>query len=233
MIILQVQERVLVKSPRVFDVSFYNEVIDWRKALGEGLVDAAIVKASEGLFNEDSQFRNNWPALANYGIPRGCYHFYRWYSGTPAWQAKHFVNVIRKWGGFMARDVLVLDEEESGHMSITSMLDWTYNVEQLTGISHTQMLWYSNAYLLNALNFRKLRASQVEYIREIPTWVAGYPRNPDQYADPTQAGYRVDLNRFGRSVLWQYASAAQIPGIPGDTDANWCDNDYLRRWKGF
>lgn len=221
---------VYLKQPLVVDTSTYNNKIDWSKLVG--VVAGAIVKASEGMFIEDSQFKNSWPQLLELGIPRGAYHFYRYYY-TSAWNAKKFVNTLKRYGGTKPSDILVLDEEEIGHMSITSMLDFTYNVEQLTGMSHKNMLWYSWPWALNDLSFKKLTQSQVEYIREIGIWVAGYPNNPNLYPDPTSAGYKVDTNKYGQVCSWQYAESVIVPNIPGGTDTNWVSQEFLNKWKGL
>ena len=216
---------IILKDPLVVDVAYNNQVIPW----GSVKVAAVIAKASEALF-EDSYFKSNWPALAAAGIPRGAYHFYRWYIPSGA-QARKFVATLNKYGGVKPNDILVLDEEEPGNMSITSMLDFIYNVEQLTQISHTKMFFYSWPWALNALNFSKLSSYQVEYVREINIWAAGYPNNPNLYADPVSAGYKVDSNKFGPVKLWQYAENMIVPFIPGGTDVNWIDPQFLSEWK--
>jgi GH25 family lysozyme M1 (1,4-beta-N-acetylmuramidase) len=223
--------RMIIKQPLVVDVAYNNEIVDWKKVKADGQVMGAVCKASEGWLIEDPYVKYNWPGIAEAGLPRAAYHFYR-YQYPSAWQAKKFVNTLNKYGGFLPNDRLVLDEEEPGHMSISAMIDFTYNVEILSGISHKNMWWYSWPWALNELSFRKLSPAQVQYVMEIPTWVAGYPNNPDLYTDPIKAGYKVDLTRFGKSVGWQYAESVIIPNIPGGTDVNWMDADYLASWTG-
>jgi GH25 family lysozyme M1 (1,4-beta-N-acetylmuramidase) len=219
----------MLKDPLVVDVAYNNVQIHWNTVQG---VSGAIAKASEGL-GEDSFFKFNWPGLAETNICRGAYHFYRWYwpSGS---QAKKFVATLKKYGGIKPNDVLVLDEEEPGHMSLSAILDFLWNVEQLSGLSHkTNLLVYSWPWALNQLNPKKLKTAQLEYLRETHTWAGGYPNNPDLWSDPIKAGYIVDVNKFGKSVLWQYISEVpHVSTIPGGTDANWTDPAFLAWWRG-
>lgn len=226
---------IFIKQPLVVDVAYNNVSKSGATPIWSMLKDTVsgvITKASEGMFTEDNTFARNWYGLLQNGIPRGAYHFYRQFYPS-AWNAKKFVNTINKYGGVLPKDILMLDAEEQ-NMSVSALLDFTYNVEQLTGLSHkTNIIWYSWPWMLNSFSFVKLKSSQVEYIREIGILVAGYPNNPNLYPDPYKAGYTVDTSKYGRIVGWQYADNVIIPNIPGGTDVDWIDAQFLAEWKGI
>lgn len=208
------------------DVAYNNQGVNWPLAKSGG-VRGGIAKASEGILIEDSQFKNNWKQMADAGVPRGAYHFYRQWAGSGP-QAKKFVSVLNKYGGVKKGDVLALDDEEEGLMSLKSMIDFTYNVESMTGIV---CIWYSWAWMLNNLNMRKLSSSQIEYLSKILVWGAGYPDNPDLYTSVPKF-YTADPTKFGKTILWQYKSEVpNVQGIPGGTDVNWVDPDFLSNWE--
>lgn len=217
---------MILKQPLVVDVAYNNVGIDWVKAKAGG-VRAGIAKASESFTIEDSQFKNNWQQMADAGLPRGAYHFYRWWASSGS-QAKKFVSVVKKYGGVKPGDKLFLDEEEQGHMSLRSMIDYSYNVEQELGIP---VGWYSWAWMLNQLKMNKLKSSDIEFMAQRIIWGAGYPNDPDLYATPPKF-YIPDHTKFGPMVLWQYDSEVpNVQGIPGGTDVNWVDPDFLSQWE--
>jgi GH25 family lysozyme M1 (1,4-beta-N-acetylmuramidase) len=217
---------MIIKNPLVVDVSTYNRKINWPLAKSAG-VRAGIAKASQNFLREDDQFRNNWQPMLDAGVPRGAYHFYNWWASSGS-QAKKFVSVIKKYGGVKPNDVLALDDEEEGKMSLKSMIDFTYNVEMSLGI---RCIWYSWARVLNGLSTKKLTSYQLGYLRTIKVWSAGYPYNPDLYPSPPSC-YIADKTKYGNTVLWQYhPDVPNIQGIPGGTDVNWVDPEFLYKWE--
>lgn len=215
-----------VKNPLVVDVAYNNISINWKVAKAGG-VRAGIAKASESFTIEDSQFKNNWQQMYDAQVPRGAYHFYRWWASSGS-QAKKFASVINKYGGVKPGDRLFLDDEEQGHMSLRSMIDFSYNVYELLGI---YSIWYSWAWMLNQLKMNKLKSSDIEFLAKTLIWSAGYPNNPDLFTYPPKF-YIPDQTKFGPVVLWQYDSEVPgIQGIPGGTDVNWVDPDFLAAWE--
>lgn len=236
-----------LKYPLVIDIA-YNNVTekynpqtkkddkippDWSAPIVP-FPDAVICKASEAL-HEDISFFSNWTQLGEKGICRGAYHFSRWWVSSGA-QAKFFVNTINKAGGIRNGDILVLDSEEEGHMSASFIVDFLWNVENLTG---NRPLIYSRARLLNDLSLKKLSPSQQLYIKSTPVWVAGKYDDPnavDNYSRPPTT-FIPDQNRYGRVVLWQYGLDINpdglVSGIPGGLDFNWVDSDFYAQWKSL
>jgi hypothetical protein len=227
-----------IKSPPVLDIAYNNMFTknvngkdvdyppDWLSV--SPLPAAVICKASEWV--EDTSFGSNWQQLGALKVPRGAYHFYR--DALGANNYKIFVSTLKKYGGVKNGDVLVLDAEEQGKLSISAMLDFLWGVEQALG---NRPIIYSTAALLNALNFKKLNAAQLQYIKTTPVWVAGYPSAPDSFDAPPKV-YIPDQTRYGKVVLWQYASEypsalAGYPNIPGGLDLNWVDPTFMDQWR--
>lgn len=236
-----------LKRPIVIDIAYNNATSkynpdhftgkddeippDWSVPIVP-MPDAVICKASEALF-EDPTFASNWKQLGEKGIPRGAYHFFR-YTKASADQAKFFVETVHKAGGWKAGDVLVLDDEEEGHLSASAMLDFVWNVERMTGI---RPLIYSRTLLLNALNLSKLSNTQRDYFRSISLWIAGTfndENKVDEYDAPPSM-FIPDQSRFGKVVLWQYGldinPAGLMSGLPGGLDFNWVDPNFFAEWK--
>src|SRR5271154_7348916 len=59
------------------DVSKFQGDIDW-KAVADGGVKFAWIKATEGGDRADEHFQANWEGAKAAGVPRGAYHFVYW-----------------------------------------------------------------------------------------------------------------------------------------------------------
>lgn len=89
------------------DLSNNNGSYNWNA----NSFDFAIVKATQGTSDHDSQFARNWAAMHSKGMMRGAYHFM--VAGvSPVAQAEYFVAFVKKYG-LGASDALVLDMERS------------------------------------------------------------------------------------------------------------------------
>ena len=74
------------------DVAKYQNDIDWR-ALRQGGISFAFIKATEGGDRVDERFHQNWREAKAAGVPRGAYHFY--YFCRPAHeQAAWFIRNV-------------------------------------------------------------------------------------------------------------------------------------------
>lgn len=237
-----------IKHPFVIDIAYNNATAkfnpvtnkddqippDWSVPISP-MPDAVICKATEANNTEDITFGSNWRQLGEKGIPRGAYHFNRWWVNEGQ-QAKFFVNVINKYGGLKNGDLLFLDVEEEGHMSTQAIVDFLWNVEYLTG---NRPLIYSRALLLNNISLAKLNPAQKQYIKTTPVWIAGTYNNPDavdNYATPPTT-FIPDQTRFGKLVIWQYGldvdPAGMVTGIPGGLDFDWVDPAFFAQWKAL
>jgi len=240
---------VQIKFPMGWDVAYNNCNTHWDPILGDvdtppdwsaGIVpypDFVICKASQALF-DDFTFASNWQQLGTKGTCRGAYHFYQDYKTSGA-QAEYFVRTVNNAGGIKDGDVLVMDWEEEGKMSLKKIIDFIWNVRRLTGISPERTPLYSRNLLLGALNFDTLNQSEKDYIKTIPLWIAGTFNNPDQVDeyDSIPPFFIPDQSKWGKAVLWQYGldvnPVGMVTGFPGGLDFDWVDPVYFSQWKAL
>ena len=94
------------------DVSFWQGTMNWHTARQSG-IEFAFIKATDGTTGLDPQFKTNWRATKELGLPRGAYHFFRT-NLDPIMQAALFVAAIDLcklgWGELP----LVCDVEDKG-----------------------------------------------------------------------------------------------------------------------
>lgn len=76
------------------DVSRWQGEIDWKKLRRNG-GNFAFIKATDGGDHSDPNFRKNWNAAREAGVPRGAYHFFYW-CRTASSQADWFIRNVPK-----------------------------------------------------------------------------------------------------------------------------------------
>jgi hypothetical protein len=69
------------------------------------------------------------------------------------------------------------------------------------------------------LNAIPMTMAERAYFKEIPTWPAGYPFNPDIYRT-IPSFYVPDQTRWGEPWLWQYSDKGSVKGISNEVDLN-------------
>ncbi|MCR4308370.1 MAG: hypothetical protein NUV80_07515 [Candidatus Berkelbacteria bacterium] len=236
-----------IKYPMIWDIAYnncnthYDPILkkdieippDWSVPIVP-YPDGVICKASEWI--EDFTFNSNWRQLGARGTPRGAYHFFR-AANTSGSQANLFAGVVNKAGGIGVGDLLVMDWEEEGKMSLKTIIDFIYNVRRLTGAKDEMTPLYSRKLLLDGLNFSRLTASEKEYIKTIPLWIAGTFNDPDEVDnyDSIPNMFIPDQSKWGKVILWQYGldvnPAGMVSGFPGGLDFDWVDPAYFEQWK--
>lgn len=166
------------------DISFWNGVFDWNKAIAQG-VQGAYIKSSEGLYT-DRLFKTN-SASCNLKW-RGAYHFLCYEAGeSGARQAEYVVNLIKDWKYNLP---VALDIEPSSSYVTPFVLSDVLNIamdfvkryKELTG--HYPVIYVSSS-----------RTKAMSAFTDCPLWVAHYT-----LADaPT-------IYNWSEYVLWQYSS---------------------------
>lgn len=199
-----------IKLPACYDVSFWQQKIDWSVVSPKPAL--VICKASEGVGIKDPTFLPNFTGLTSQNIRRGCYHFHRKiYTGLQ--NATYFLGVVR--GILTKQDLIVLDVEEGGE-SAAQLLAWLDAVSAV--YPENLILIYSRKTVLDTIATTPTQAAR---LRQYPTWMAGYPLQPDNYND-IPAGYVPDPTKWGAVYLWQYSDKGIVQGISGNTvDLNW------------
>lgn len=238
---------MIIKQPPGYDTSHWKDIPDFTAI--EPRPRIIITKATEGNAGIDSKFTTYYPAILAAGYARGCYHFHRKAAYNPKFpftQAKHFCDTIQPY--IQDDDILVLDVEEGGELA-EMLVNWFAYVQNQ--YPNNRVMLYSRKNILDPipmymplvraiapryadamifgehpLNAIEMTAEQRAVMRDIPTWPAGYPANPDLY-DTIPSFYIPDQSKYGPPWMWQYSDKGSVKGISGDTDLDWLSAELL------
>jgi GH25 family lysozyme M1 (1,4-beta-N-acetylmuramidase) len=113
-----------VKTINIIDVSDHQKSIDFEKVKASGLVDAVMMRSTEGGSYIDWHFSGNRDVCRMFNIPRGFYHTGRpdLNINTPEGEAAFFLNVV---GELHKYEVLALDLEPDYIKGVTNLVDWS------------------------------------------------------------------------------------------------------------
>lgn len=183
---------------RGIDVSAYQGRIDYKAVRNAG-IDVVYIKASEGDYLEDPEFRNNYNGAKSNGLNIGFYHFVRARSEEEAVrEAEFFARVISK---TEPNCRLAMDFEVFGNLT-----DYEINnisrvfLEKTQELTGKEMVIYSNTYDARTI-------FSYELARDYPLWVAQYgPSTPS------------DNGKWNSWVGFQYSDIGRISGINGNVD---------------
>ena len=150
------------------DVSAYQGKIDYRLVKEAG-IDIVYIKASEGDYLVDSEFRNNYEGAKNNGLNIGFYHFVRARNEEQAIkEAEFFSKVIL---GTQPNCRLAMDFEVFGNLSNNEINNISrVFLEKTRELTKKDMVIYSNTY--DATNI-----FSYELASRYPLWVAQYGVN--------------------------------------------------------
>ena len=187
-------------SYRGIDVSNWSGRINWRDVADSG-VEVVIIQASEGTFYRDPYLQEFYDGATENGLKVGFYHFFNPNSsGTPAQQARYFVDTIR---GLHSDCKLVLDLEQTGGLSNYELTKRAVEfLEEVKLYSGLDTAIYTYAYFAEHNLYNGLGIS------DYPLWIAqlreGGPL-PNQIWGSRHAG-------------WQYSDTGRVSGISANVD---------------
>ncbi|MBI5497228.1 MAG: SH3 domain-containing protein [Deltaproteobacteria bacterium] len=192
------------------DVSYWQGRVDWSTVSAAGHV-FGFARISDGLRYVDTQFANNWQGMAEQGMVRGAYQFFR-SNLDPVQQADLVIAKIEAAGGLADDDLgVVLDLESTDGMSAATVVArakvWLQRVEEATG---RRPMVYTAAFMSSVIG---------NNFRDYPLWVANYG-----------ATCPVMPSGWSQWAIWQYSDSGRIPGLTGNFDVNVFngDEDALR-----
>src|SRR5439155_5446340 len=90
------------------DVSHFQGTVAW-PAVAAAAIVFAFVKATDGAAHVDEQFEDNWRGIADAGLIRGAYHFFRPRHDVAS-QVSVFVDAVGSLGAADLSPVLDLEE---------------------------------------------------------------------------------------------------------------------------
>ena len=228
---------MIIKSPPAYDVSHWKSIPDFTKINPKPYWMGT--KASEGNYLTDDKFVPFFNGMAQIGCHRLAYHFHR-KANTAKSQADKFISVVKPL--LVRADTIALDVEEGGETA-AQLREWIERVQN--AFPQNLIIIYSRKNLLDpirmllSLSFSRYSALDVldmtetdrEFFRDIPTWMAGYPYNPDLF-DTIPASYIPDQTKFGPVYGWQYSEKGVVPGIIGSVDLNLLSPLYIALLEG-
>jgi GH25 family lysozyme M1 (1,4-beta-N-acetylmuramidase) len=189
---------------KVIDVSNNNGMVLWPAVAASG-VEAAVMKASEGVTYRDAYFADNWRLARSVGLVRGAYHYALPSLHLGHEEAAFFLQVVGDSGGIQVVDDAVLDLEDpdvaAGVDLLPWLLDFLGSCERVLGFD--ALIYSSLAYLTeHKLVDRPELAGRRLWLAD---WGASSP---------------VVVGGWSPPVLWQYGGGA-VPGIGGVVDLDW------------
>ncbi len=187
------------------DVSKYQSSIDWAEVKAMNVNDVqigfAFIKATEGLGNVDSYFRQNWRNAKKAEVTRGAYHFFLATKSGKA-QAENFINTVKLEPGDLPP---VIDVEQTYGVStdklkqrVKEFMDTVHEYYGVLPIIYTNVDFY-NQYLKGDFD-------------NYPLWVAHY--------------LQKDRPRITRDwIFWQHSESGRVNGINHQVDFNVFNGD--------
>ena len=192
------------------DVSRYQQRVDWERVkkmnVGGVRISFAFIKATEGSWQEDRQFEENWAAAREQGIIRGAYHFFLPHI-SPKDQATKFIRTVRLRSGDLPP---VVDVEEPYGMTKAQVQ--RYTKEFLTILEKhykVRPILYTNR------DFYKLYFAEQEDFKDYRYWIAHY------YVNQLRMPGDEDWN------FWQHSDRGNVNGINEPVDFNVFNGDSL------
>lgn len=182
------------------DVSRYQRIINWKEVKNmevNGIeIDFAFIKATEGIYNVDQQFRRNWLKTEEQNIPKGAYHFF--IPGRDAKkQAANFIAIVNLKKGDLPP---VLDVETHRSISVAEM-----RKEVRTWLEEVEKHYDVKPVIYTNINFYQRYFS--EGFEDYPLWIAHY--------------LQPDKPRIQRKwIFWQHSESGRVNGIKAPVDFN-------------
>jgi len=182
------------------DISHHQDKINWKQVsemrdLGKK-VDFVFMKATQGNYLSDKQFKRNWSEAEEYKIKRGAYLFFDPRRDGRS-QAQYFINRVKLKKGDFAP---VIDFEDlygvSKKVARHEFKACAYTLKSHYGIQPI-LYTYSDFYRQN-LN---------ESFQKFPLWIAHYK----SWGKP-----RIDHDYY----FWQFSDRGRMNGIKGHVDFN-------------
>lgn len=151
-----------------FDVSHWQNIVDWPKAKAAG-VEFAFIKATQGDTILDPRYKRNWIGSLTAGIPRGAYHFYD-YRIAPLKQAAWLlVNTSHDTGelGYVL-DAEAIVTKPPTRPKATYAEDLRHFCEFISTETGTTVIIYT------AYSFWTTYCAPATWARQHPLWIANY-----------------------------------------------------------
>ena len=207
---------IAANAKKVIDVSTHDGDINWAKAVQEGGVDGAMIRAAYrgwtfGSIANDDKFQQNVRGALSQGIPIGAYFYSQALTVQEAQEeAYRLISLVELMGGKNAFKLpLVIDTEYTGLANNSGRAD-NLTVKERTDVVEAFLQVIENAGyepMIYASTYFYYENLDMSRLSKYKLWVA-------QYA------HYCKYNGPGQKVMWQYSSTERIPGINTNVDIN-------------
>lgn len=181
----------------VADISRWQGTINFDEFKNH--VQAVVIKASgsDGGLYADSKLIRNRDEARRVGLPAAYYHYKG--DGTARDQADYFLAAI---GNIVPGEFVVIDDENEVKVNPEFCRAFAARIKEVTGLV---VPVYSN--------LNRFQNVDLSPIKDLPAWVAKYGQNTG-----TVEGAGAPPSNIGMNIaMWQYTSAARVPGITENT----------------
>ena len=201
-------------SKTIMDVSRHQGVIDWAKVKASGRVDGVMIRAmgnsAEGLPSKpytDPQFARNYAECKRLGIPCGVYGYFKAATRAEADKELAYFKKLLTGRSFelpVAVDIEDKVQQALGKTALTDLVAYMLGTVQSWGVYVLLYtgLWFGSTFLY--MGGAALKPYDV--------WLAAYRSTKPSPGWP-----------FG---MWQYTSAARVPGVSTKVDMSHAYKDY-------
>ena len=198
----------------IMDVSRHQGVIDWAKVKASGKVDGVMIRAmgnsGAGKASKpylDPYFARNYAECTRVGLPGGVYGYFK--ATTKAQADKELALFKQALGGRTFQLPVAVDIEDEvqkplGKAALTNLTAYMLSTVESWGVYALLYtgLWFGSTFLY--MGGAKLKPYDV--------WLAAYRTRKPALGWP-----------FG---MWQYTSAARVPGVSTNVDMSHAYKDY-------
>lgn len=196
------------------DCAFYQpDDIDWKEVY-EGGIKFALLKATEGIDGQDSDFERNYKESFLAQLYRGPYHFFRGEMDGER-QAHNFVGRVWEMKMGMPELPFFLDVEEHPRFPFRDKIAYTDRFEQCLEVTDRETGKITGIYTSYSEWIKNIDPARLTKFGNRPLWVAHWTRA----ASPTLPTGWTDY------MIWQYSTPAvswhkPVIGIGQKVDRN-------------
>lgn len=206
----------------IMDVSRHQGTIDWDKVKASGKVDGVMIRSmgnsAEGRPSApytDPQFARNYAECKRLGIPCGVYGYFKAVNREQADKELAYFKKLLTGRSFELPAAVDIEDEVQkplGKAALTDLTAYMLSTVENWGVYAMLYtgLWFGSTFLYMG----------GATLKPFDVWLARYPKDPHKtkLEDKPKTAFA-----FG---MWQYTSAASVPGVSTRVDMSHAYKDY-------
>jgi len=216
--------RAIIEQQVLFsDVSFYQGIINWDIMATKS--PAVIIRAGQNTW-VDTKFSRNYSEAKRVGMKRGVYWFYD-SRIHPITQANILIGLLRD--DLPEMEIFCDWEYDYGgsYLDLSHAVDFMQHVE--SNLANVRVGMYTGFYFFKDHSSPTNHATEYDYLKNKPLWLAWYTTNPAYVQIPLP---------WTRLTHWQWTSSGDGKGWGTETnglDLNWFNGtitEFNQRYSG-